>query len=115
MDALTTWVGQIPEHVVTDMHNVAPMLTVLGYDPYSNPPDYGKPDTFVVKNTNDINKNKHNWERKVSEYRVNVRELVKRKKNLKDVTNKNSESLQEIAIRRILNNQTVAHLAPTHQ
>ncbi|KAG1696930.1 Protein-tyrosine sulfotransferase [Nymphon striatum] len=79
LDALTTWVGQMPDDVVADMHKIAPMLSVLGYDPHSNPPDYGKPDTFVVKNTNDINKNKQNWERKGNEYRMNAKQLAKEK------------------------------------
>lgn len=42
LEALTKWVGQIPDDVVRDMADIAPMLSVLGYDPYSNPPEYGK-------------------------------------------------------------------------
>lgn len=34
-----------------DMDDIAPMLSVLGYDPYANPPNYGKPDAWVVDNT----------------------------------------------------------------
>lgn len=30
---------------------IAPMLAKLGYDPYANPPNYGKPDQKVVENT----------------------------------------------------------------
>jgi len=36
------------------MGEIAPMLAHFGYDPNANPPVYGKPDSFVVKNTNDI-------------------------------------------------------------
>jgi protein-tyrosine sulfotransferase len=43
-EALTKWVGQIPDDVVSDMANIAPMLTVLGYDPAGNPPIYGIPE-----------------------------------------------------------------------
>ncbi|KAJ8955124.1 hypothetical protein NQ318_009017 [Aromia moschata] len=43
LEALTKWVGNIPEEVVRDMADIAPMLSVLGYDPYANPPNYGKP------------------------------------------------------------------------
>lgn len=51
LEALTKWVDQIPEDVVKDMADIAPMLSVLGYDPYANPPDYGKPDAWVEDNT----------------------------------------------------------------
>ncbi|XP_055370844.1 protein-tyrosine sulfotransferase isoform X2 [Condylostylus longicornis] len=42
LEALTKWVGEIPEDVVRDMANLAPMLSKLGYDPYANPPNYGQ-------------------------------------------------------------------------
>jgi hypothetical protein len=32
-DALSKWVGKIPEEVVAQMADIAPMLQVLGYDP----------------------------------------------------------------------------------
>lgn len=51
LEALTKWVDQIPEDVVKDMADIAPMLSVLGYDPYANPPEYGKPDAWVEDNT----------------------------------------------------------------
>ncbi|GBP63597.1 Protein-tyrosine sulfotransferase [Eumeta japonica] len=47
LEALNKWVGQIPSDVVTDMADVAPMLSVLGYDPWANPPRYGDPDPSV--------------------------------------------------------------------
>lgn len=50
--ALSTWVGHIPEEEVRDMPEIAPMLSVLGYDPYANPPIYGAADSFVRDNTN---------------------------------------------------------------
>ena len=42
VDALSKWVGKIPEDVVAEMDSVAPMLRKLGYDPHANPPNYGK-------------------------------------------------------------------------
>jgi protein-tyrosine sulfotransferase len=44
VDALSTWVGIIPNDVVNDMASVAPMLARLGYDPLANPPKYDSPD-----------------------------------------------------------------------
>ncbi|XP_067639344.1 protein-tyrosine sulfotransferase isoform X2 [Eurosta solidaginis] len=51
LEALSKWVGNIPDNVVRDMADIAPMLSILGYDPYANPPDYGKPDAWVQDNT----------------------------------------------------------------
>uniref|UniRef100_A0A7E4VSY5 Protein-tyrosine sulfotransferase n=1 Tax=Panagrellus redivivus TaxID=6233 RepID=A0A7E4VSY5_PANRE len=64
LDALTKWVGNIPEDVVADMANIAPMLKVLGYDPYANPPVYGKPDDIVIKKTQDVHQNGNEWYKK---------------------------------------------------
>lgn len=54
LEALNKWVGNIPDDVVKDMAEIAPMLSVLGYDPYANPPNYGKADSFVQDNTNKV-------------------------------------------------------------
>lgn len=54
LEALSKWVGNIPEDVVRDMADIAPMLSVLGYDPFANPPDYGKPDAWVKDNTSKV-------------------------------------------------------------
>lgn len=43
-EALTKWVGQIPDDVIGDMANIAPMLATLGYDPAANPPTYAIPE-----------------------------------------------------------------------
>lgn len=51
LEAMSKWVGNIPDDVVRDMADIAPMLSVLGYDPYANPPDYGKADSWVQENT----------------------------------------------------------------
>lgn len=54
MEALTKWLGHIPEDVVQDMAQIAPMLARLGYDPYANPPSYGSPDPLVINNTHRV-------------------------------------------------------------
>lgn len=51
VEALSKWVGKIPSDVLQDMPVIAPMLGKLGYDPYANPPNYGKPDQKVLENT----------------------------------------------------------------
>lgn len=35
---------------------IAPMLAKLGYDPYANPPNYGKPDPKILENTRRVYK-----------------------------------------------------------
>lgn len=51
VEALSKWVGKIPGDVLKDMPAIAPMLARLGYDPYANPPNYGRPDARVLDNT----------------------------------------------------------------
>ena len=63
LEALSKWVGHIPDDVVADMAEIAPMLEHFGYDPNANPPKYGDPDKIVVKNTNDIIEHEDEWER----------------------------------------------------
>ncbi|XP_016962786.1 protein-tyrosine sulfotransferase isoform X1 [Drosophila biarmipes] len=67
LEAMSKWVGQIPGDVVRDMADIAPMLSVLGYDPYANPPDYGKPDAWVQDNTSKLKANRMLWESKAKE------------------------------------------------
>ncbi|XP_037813072.1 protein-tyrosine sulfotransferase isoform X1 [Lucilia sericata] len=67
LEALSKWVGNIPEDVVRDMADIAPMLSVLGYDPFANPPDYGKPDAWVEDNTSKLRANRRLWENKAKE------------------------------------------------
>ncbi|XP_011297346.1 protein-tyrosine sulfotransferase [Fopius arisanus] len=59
LEALTKWVDNIPEDVVRDMAEIAPMLSVLGYDPYANPPEYGTPDSVVSDNTRSLQNQSH--------------------------------------------------------
>ncbi|CAG0881176.1 unnamed protein product [Darwinula stevensoni] len=67
IEALTKWVGKFPKDVVDDMPKIAPMLSRLGYDPYSNPPKYGDPDTVVALNTNEISEHAAEWQLKVEQ------------------------------------------------
>lgn len=46
-EALSKWVGQIPADVISEMDEIAPMLSRLGYDPQANPPDYTKPEPML--------------------------------------------------------------------
>lgn len=76
IEALSKWVGQIPEDVVKDMAVIAPMLATLGYDPDGNPPDYGKPDSFVIQKMEEIDKNRQLWEQKEKEM-LTMREAIR--------------------------------------
>ncbi|XP_052799925.1 protein-tyrosine sulfotransferase 2-like isoform X2 [Mya arenaria] len=64
LEALTKWVGNIPENVVKDMAKIAPMLRTLGYDPDGNPPNYGSPDSKVADNTLHIQQNVDFWKQR---------------------------------------------------
>ena len=64
MEALSKWANHIPDDVIRDMNKIAPMLEKLGYDPYSNPPNYGTPDDEVVQNTKNIKEHMEEWNRK---------------------------------------------------
>ncbi len=61
IEALSKWVGKIPDDVVENMDATAPVLKKLGYDPNANPPNYGEPDQEVAANTNDVIKQKNKW------------------------------------------------------
>lgn len=58
------------------MANIAPMLETLGYDPNANPPNYGKPDSFVVDKMKDLEKNKLLWQKKELEM-LKMRESIR--------------------------------------
>ena len=62
LDALTKWVGKFPDDVVKDMPNIAPMLSVFGYDPYGNPPKYGDPDKTVSEKTYELHQKADIWD-----------------------------------------------------
>jgi len=64
LEALSKWVGHIPDAVVRDMGKIAPMLRTLGYDPEANPPNYGSPDPKVADNTLHIQQNVNYWKKR---------------------------------------------------
>lgn len=88
IEALSKWVGHIPADVVRDMPSIAPMLATLGYDPKGNPPDYGKPDSFVLQNTNFIKQNQKLWAAK-------EQELQKQREQLRKMANRSKVSISE--------------------
>ena len=49
LDGLSKWVGNIPEDVVKDMKEIAPMLAFFGYDPEASPPDYRRSEDFAIE------------------------------------------------------------------
>ncbi|CAG2101129.1 unnamed protein product [Medioppia subpectinata] len=61
IEALSQWVGRIPDDVVRDMATIAPMLSILGYDPLANPPNYGSADTSVELNMKRMEDHKQHW------------------------------------------------------
>ena len=61
LEALTKWVGAIPEDVKRDLRSIAPMLERLGYDPTSTSPNYGAPDSTVQHNTEHIREQHEYW------------------------------------------------------
>lgn len=74
LEALTKWEGHIPDDVVQDMADIAPMLRVLGYNPYVNKGNYGEPEAWVKDNTYNVQKNAQMWEAK-------AKQLLKRSSN----------------------------------
>lgn len=67
LEALNKWEGQIPDDVVQDMAEIAPMLRVLGYNPYVNKGNYGDPEAWVKDNTYKIQQNAKLWESKAKQ------------------------------------------------
>ncbi|XP_053211457.1 protein-tyrosine sulfotransferase 1-like [Panonychus citri] len=96
VEALSKWVGHLPEDVVRDMSSIAPMLSVLGYDPKGNPPNYGKPDEFVVEKMKHLKENRKQWEEKENELkkvRKSIQnDLIKQKESMKIVSKENLDN-----------------------
>lgn len=61
LEALTKWVGNLPEDVLEEIDEIAPMLKVLGYDTKKTFVSYGQPDPEVLQITNDLKKNENFW------------------------------------------------------
>uniref|UniRef100_A0A0K0DZR9 Protein-tyrosine sulfotransferase n=1 Tax=Strongyloides stercoralis TaxID=6248 RepID=A0A0K0DZR9_STRER len=79
LDALTKWVGNVPEYALKNMAKIAPMLKFLGYDPEANPPYYGSPDEEVLKKTEDLHLHGRKWYNKAIKVAYNVYEVEKPK------------------------------------
>ncbi|KAF7988860.1 hypothetical protein HCN44_007170 [Aphidius gifuensis] len=73
LEALTKWTGHIPHDVLRDMPDIAPMLSVLGYDPYANKPVYGVPDNDVRENTRKVLADDGVWLTKARELALEVK------------------------------------------
>lgn len=92
---MSKWVGHIPSDVVRDMATIAPMLATLGYDPNANPPDYGKPDAFVLQNTNFIKQNQKLWAAKEQELQ-RQRELLRKSASRNKVNNSDGNKADNV-------------------
>ena len=74
--ALTKWVPYIPPEVRSRMRELAPMLSVLGYDPDAYPPAYGTPDQAVLNQSLQLMMHADKHETRVHGERLNVQERV---------------------------------------
>ena len=90
LEALTRWVGAIPEDVKRDMKTIAPMLEKLGYDASSVPPNYGDPDQSVQQNTAHIREQHEYW--KVRELQVQNTGKKQKESNHQDISKSKQES-----------------------
>ncbi len=90
LEALSKWVGQIPDDVVKDMAEIAPMLSTFGYDPNANPPNYGDPDQWVTNNTLTVAKQSHHWLNK-------TQQLLKTKKEKEQPPPVVAEDVNDVA------------------
>ncbi|CAF0953679.1 unnamed protein product [Rotaria sordida] len=68
LEALTKWIGHIPNDVKQDLDILAPMLKQLGYDTKSDVPSYGNADQLVLDNMNRLKQNADFWNAKAKLY-----------------------------------------------
>lgn len=68
LEALTKWIGHMPNDVKKDLDTLAPMLKKLGYDTKAEVPTYGKADDLVLDNMNELKKNAALWDAKAKAY-----------------------------------------------
>lgn len=93
-ETLAKWVGAMPSDVVRDMADIAPMLSVLGYDPKANPPNYGDPDAFVLGKMKLIEANREEWrekEEKMIKEREEMRKQLMAQGKKQEPTDKNAQ------------------------
>ncbi|RWS31879.1 protein-tyrosine sulfotransferase 2-like protein, partial [Leptotrombidium deliense] len=99
IEALSKWVGHFSDDVLKDMSKIAPMLSILGYDPNANPPDYGKPDSLVLKNMKELEMNKVMWKQKeeeMKEAREQIRKSLVKPENKKNKDESDNEIIQSL-------------------
>jgi protein-tyrosine sulfotransferase len=65
---LSAWFGKIPNEILDKIDEIAPMLSLLGYDTKSKTPNYGEPDEKVQNNSLNILKNQDYWAAKAKNY-----------------------------------------------
>jgi protein-tyrosine sulfotransferase len=65
---LSEWFGKIPNEILDKIDEIAPMLSLLGYDTKSKTPNYGEPDEKVQNNSLNILKNQDYWAAKAKNY-----------------------------------------------
>lgn len=82
LEALSKWEGQFPDDVVRDMPQIAPMLRVLGYNPYENKGNYGDSSAWVKENTHKIKEHPEVWDKR-------AKQLLKQQSHNND--NKNND------------------------
>ena len=68
VESLYSWVGKIPEHVIEELDEIAPMMKTLGYDTSVSIPNYGKVDKLVEENTKKIRENYKYWKKLAKKY-----------------------------------------------
>uniref|UniRef100_A0A336LN86 Protein-tyrosine sulfotransferase n=1 Tax=Culicoides sonorensis TaxID=179676 RepID=A0A336LN86_CULSO len=85
LEALNKWEGQLPDDVVRDMPQIAPMLRVLGYNPFENKGNYGDSSAWVKENTYKIKENSEMWDQK-------AKQLLKQSSHNKFNSNNNNNN-----------------------
>ncbi|CAF0799754.1 unnamed protein product [Rotaria sordida] len=68
LEALTKWIGHIPDDIKNEIDTLAPMLKRLGYDTQSDVPTYGVADQLVLSNMNNLKENAEFWDAKAKAY-----------------------------------------------
>ena len=61
LEGLDLWFDKIPDRILDDIDNLAPMLKKLGYDTKSRRPNYGDADAKIKENTLNIKANRQYW------------------------------------------------------
>ena len=107
-EALTSWVGKIPVSIVDRMNSIAPMLQILGYDPTTNLPDYGKMDAFVEANMRSIIANRSQWLQKSEA-------IVKQRLELRDKLETSNKDKQQDKVYFKANKLLIENEEENHQ